>query len=337
MIEVGRAPASEAPIRSAAPHSSDPRIVVVDDDPKSAKTVLRVMRAITGDVHRADSMAAAAEGLFDLLLVNYDALESSPRECFVEAFPELIRRGKVLLYADPGQADHFGLLLQRIGLTNFIASNHALDRGELLVTARKLVGADPFAVEKYLTWGAKVRRFTLRSSGEIEPLVHSALEFAREADALGRIVMQYGNVVSELLSNALYNAPRDPHGRPLHQHRSRRDEVSLPADDQAELCLAFDGTHLAVSVRDPYGSLCATKVLAYLAKCFRGGPGQIDQKVGGAGLGLFCAFTSVSRLVFNVAPGRSTEAIGLLDVRGSYRDFARCGKSFNIFVDQTSG
>ncbi|MEM9452653.1 MAG: hypothetical protein AAGF11_00640 [Myxococcota bacterium] len=336
MIEADHAPEGGVPIRSATSPSSDPRIVVMDGDPQSARDVVRVMRAITGDVYREGSMTAAAEGVFDLLLVNYEPLDSRSRECLVEAFPELTRRGKVLLYADPRQADHFGLLLQRIGLTNFIASDHALDWGELLVTARKLLGADPFAVEKYLTWGAKVQRSTLRSSGEIEPLVRSAIEFAREANALRRIVMQYGNVVSELLSNALYNAPRDPRGRPLHQHRSRRDEVSLPADDEAELCLAFDGTHLAVSVRDPYGSLTADKVLAYLAKCFRGGPEQIDQKAGGAGLGLYCAFTAVSRLVFNVAPGRSTEAIGLLDVRGSYRDFARRGKSFNVFVEEAS-
>ena len=44
-------------------------------------------------------------------------------------------------------------------------------------------------------------------------------------------------------------------------------------------------------------------------------------------------FDSLNHLVLNIRPGQMTEVIGLIDVRGSYRNFVKRGKSFNIFLD----
>ena len=42
-------------------------------------------------------------------------------------------------------------------------------------------------------------------------------------------------------------------------------------------------------------------------------------------------------MVINLKPGRATEILGLIDVRGTYKDFATRGKSFNVFVDDAAG
>jgi signal transduction histidine kinase len=94
-----------------------------------------------------------------------------------------------------------------------------------------------------------------------------------------------------------------------------------------------DGKRLALSVQDPFGSLDAAKVIDYLTKCFRRGDDQIDQKEGGAGLGLYLMYESLSHFVVNIHAGRRTELIGVVDITGSYREFARRSKSFNVFLE----
>jgi hypothetical protein len=69
-----------------------------------------------------------------------------------------------------------------------------------------------------------------------------------------------------------------------------------------------------------------------MRKCFAGGPNQVDTKLRGGGLGLYYAFQSLNHLILNVAPGRRTEIIGLLDISGTFRDYALQPKSFNVFI-----
>jgi hypothetical protein len=58
---------------------------------------------------------------------------------------------------------------------------------------------------------------------------------------------------------------------------------------------------------------------------------------GGAGIGLFRVFQSLSKFVVNVAPGRCTEVIALLDLRLNMKKFRQVPKSFHIFIAEPAG
>jgi len=58
----------------------------------------------------------------------------------------------------------------------------------------------------------------------------------------------------------------------------------------------------------------------------------VDQKKGGAGLGLYFLLNLVHHFVVNIVPGKATEAIGLLEVTRSYREYSSRARSFNVFV-----
>jgi hypothetical protein len=73
--------------------------------------------------------------------------------------------------------------------------------------------------------------------------------------------------------------------------------------------------------------------LQYLVRCLRHEDDTPGSDKGGAGLGLYMTFDCLNHLVLNIAAGVKTEVIGLIDIRGSYRDFVNRGKSFNIFLD----
>jgi hypothetical protein len=58
--------------------------------------------------------------------------------------------------------------------------------------------------------------------------------------------------------------------------------------------------------------------------------GSVEFSEGATGGGLATAFRASSQLVANVVPGRLTQFIGLLDVKGSYRQIVERGHSIHV-------
>jgi len=193
-----------------------------------------------------------------------------------------------------------------------------------------LLRGNIFGLEKYFPWGLEPRRFYLRTSSQKDEALREAEAYAAEVGIRSRFATLLCTVVDELVSNAIYHAPV---GQGRHAHVRRDQEVTLDQAEAIEVKLVCDGRRLGVSVADPFGTLTRERLLAYLSKCFRKGADQIDEKEGGAGLGLYCVFQSLSHLVVNISPGKQTEVVGLIDVGGSFRDFAARNKSFNVFLD----
>src|SRR5439155_4525361 len=110
-------------------------------------------------------------------------------------------------------------------------------------------------------------------------------------------------------------------------------EEGVPAErEKIEVTYCCDSKTLAVATSDPFGSLTRTQGLEYLARCFKKQEEQVVISSGGSGLGFYLMFDAVSKLVVNISPGRRTEVIGLIDIRGSFKEFTSRSKSFNLFV-----
>ncbi|OGQ13269.1 MAG: hypothetical protein A2138_07205 [Deltaproteobacteria bacterium RBG_16_71_12] len=177
-----------------------------------------------------------------------------------------------------------------------------------------------------------LRHLTVRGSVEREALLAAARDFALAAGAQGRFADLLCNACDELLTNALYNAPVDREGKPRFAHLSRTTPVQLEPSEAIAVTFASDGVDMGISVVDPFGSLAVPTITQYLAKCLRRGSDLVDDKEGGAGLGLYYVFEAVSHFVVNLQVDEKTEMIGIVDVRGRYKDFLQRPKSFNVFV-----
>ena len=86
--------------------------------------------------------------------------------------------------------------------------------------------------------------------------------------------------------------------------------AAIPA---IEVQYGCSGRYFGVSVRDGGGSLTRARLLDYLGRA-KSGAAHIETKAGGAGLGLISVLRSVSKLVFNLDPGNSTEVIAIFDM-----------------------
>lgn len=296
------------------------------------KEMARVARTALTEVHISSSLEEAPSDEWDLVVVDYEVLSPPTRAVVFERFARQCSDGRLLLCMGESQRTDLAPLLQGHTLTHLLAGSGQVDPAEFLITVQKILGREIFGIEKYFPWGSEVQRFTLQRASDRFATIRAAAEFAEKNGTQGRFVELFQTATDELTTNALYNAPVDDEGVRSSSHLSRTEEVELPADKPVQVTLCADGSKLGIAVADAYGSLKPDTVVSYLSKCFRRGPDQVDEKQGGAGLGLYYLFESLSQFVINVAPGERTEMMGILDIRGRYKDFSERPKSFNVFL-----
>src|SRR5262249_55940400 len=114
--------------------------------------------------------------------------------------------------------------------------------------------------------------------------------------------------IDEMLMNALYDAPVGADGEPLFAGIPTRARIMQKTDRSVSVSYASDGKHLAVSVRDTFGSLGRHVVLRHLYKGIHVAD-PVERKAGGAGLGLYLIARSATAVYFHVLPSIATEVV----------------------------
>ncbi|HLG20896.1 MAG TPA: hypothetical protein VI895_13910 [Bdellovibrionota bacterium] len=303
------------------------------EDPALQRTVHRALAATGCNVFVAsggdDAQRYLAAGC-DLVLLNYDEGGESVRALA----NQLLSRQDcpTVLLSQKKEKEHLIHLFSHDQLRNLIARNNEVSEAELMITTEKLLRQDIFGMEKYLTWGAHLEEEPVHDSLEKTDQVARVGRFVEQLKCDARFVKAAQVVADELLMNALYDAPIGADGKSLYAHKPRSERVTLSSKDQATLRYGSDGRYFAIACRDHFGSLRAQTVVQYLKKCFLHDENQVDTKAGGAGVGFYMVFQSLSQMIINIEPGKMTETIGLIDIRTSYRDTKMRTKSFNIFI-----
>jgi hypothetical protein len=188
---------------------------------------------------------------------------------------------------------------------------------ELLATVQKLIRDDAFGLEKYVTWGAEVRRYILEDTRDRDTAVS---ELAKDVVAVGlpdRVGSMVSVIADELIANALYAAPVDDGGARFRADEPRDQTRVLAGRDLVTLRWATDARYLAIEVRDRWGTMDPTAVTAKLT--------------GKESMGLPLAYACCNQFVISVAPEAMTEVIALLDVRYKPTELGRAA-SFHMFT-----
>jgi hypothetical protein len=315
------------------------RILFYDPDPKVRRVAERALIATGSDVELAsdeDGLAACIEkNGYDLMMLNFDPpLGKDPKWSeILDKMASRFPRTRLVLHATAQSEDYLPVLSERRFVRNLIAKNEEpLEPDELIVTAEKLLRNDLFGLDKYLQWGVEPYRLAIRDSRDKAGYVKEVARYANRLGCNDRTVEMIETVVDELATNAIFNAPRDANGKPRYAHLSRREHVILEPHEVGTLEFACDGNFIAVSQTDPFGALTHDVIVSYLNRCLTRGPQQLSDASGGAGIGLFRVFQSLSKFVVNIDPGRKTEVISLVDLRVSMKRFRALPKSFHIFI-----
>ncbi|HVE81538.1 MAG TPA: hypothetical protein VND93_01770 [Myxococcales bacterium] len=293
------------------------RVLVVQSDKKLRKLISRALLGTGAVVQSVDTSEQGLEILsdaHDLLLVDWNsagmaaaAVKKAPKLQVVltttQSLFEEVGRGLVEMPVS-------GVLIRNIFGTSDSGDPSAIQ--ELVITAGKLLTGDVFGVEKYLSWGSMVREEAVTHSRDRERIIELVGEYASACGLRPNVRTAAQTLTDELLMNAIWDAPVDANGKPKYAHLSRTEPVALLPNERVAVRYGNDANVFAVSVVDQFGRLDSDLAFRYLKKCFAKGEDQIDQKQGGAGLGLYFAFLATNTFVFNVSPQKRTEAIGLI-------------------------
>ena len=315
------------------------RILFFDPDPRARRVAERSLAATGSEVRSAvdpDELSTLLndEG-WDLIMLSFDPpLRDDPS--WVERLGDFEQRWpktKLVLHSTAPTEDYLPLMASRPFLRNIIAKNDdPLEPDELIITAEKLLRGELFGLQKYLLWGVEPYRVEIRDSRLKQDYIQNVASYALTLGCNERVVELVETVVDELVTNAIYNAPRTASGEAKYARLSRREPVALADDEVGHLEFACDGDYIAIAQIDPFGALTRDTVVSYLNRCLVKGPEQISDASGGAGIGLYRVFQSLSKFIINIDPGHRTEVICLLDLRLTMKRFRQAAKSFHIFI-----
>lgn len=314
------------------------RILFFEPDAGTCRTAERALTATGSKVDVVQDLGGALDSMalggYDLYILNCDeAYRNDPR--FLAALEKVDAAGcgRIVLLVSGSTETYLPLLRRMPSIRNLVARNDGpLEPEELIVTAGKLMRKDIFGIDKYLMWGIEPYTIELREARKKPEYLRQVVGYAEELGCTQRMIDLADGIADELITNAIFNAPRDADGKPKYAHLSRKEPVVLEDHEVGTLSFACDGNHLAIGSTDPFGALSVDTVVGYLNRCMVKGPEQMSEASGGAGLGIHRMFSSLSKFVVNLEPGKRTEVIALVDLRLSIRQFRLATKSFHVFV-----
>lgn len=152
------------------------------------------------------------------------------------------------------------------------------------------------------------RRIRLTHASSRVERLEKMTDFFQTHGVGSRTLQQLRDAAEELLTNAFYDAPVAAGA--LRGPVSRSQDISLPDDSPCDLAYACREDLAIVRVRDPFGSLSRRRLVEVLSRCARTDMKvEVDETMGGAGLGMWRIFSGASFVGIVVVKNRRTEVL----------------------------
>jgi len=242
-------------------------------------------------------------------LAIFDARSEMPDRRFLGQVPKSAH----VIYIVPGEDLAMRVqLFEDMRVTSLFCYDERFDDDEFISSATKALHGEIFGLQKYFPWGVTTFSMVVKSYEEKGRAIEIMMRYAQMAGVRGPVRDRIQLVADELMMNALYHAPVDARGQEKYRGMTQKQLAQLPEVNPIQVQYGCSGRYFGVAVRDGGGSLHRDRALEYLVRARSGA--QMEQKASGAGLGLISVLHSVSKLVFNLAPGYSTEVIALFDM-----------------------
>lgn len=308
--------------------------VLLADTNKKQQVIAKMALGGTGVV--LDIVTTADEGKAKLEAQIYDLIvfDTANIELANLAFEKNPKVGLVLMTSD--QIPTYLPALKALKSTPHIVSRDDSDRTftvkNIVTTVTKLLSRDFFGLEKYISWGVDVQTMPVVSSKQRAQIIADVNAYFEKLGVRRANRDRVQCVLEEMLMNAIYDAPIDKEGKSIYNHLPRTVDLNLKPEEQGMVRFATDGMLIAVSVQDPFGSLKGSTILRYLEANYGGTAHDMNaqENKGGAGRGLHQIVENSDLVVFNVDPGKKTEAIALFNVE--VKEKAQQNPSFHLFI-----
>lgn len=283
-------------------------------EPEKRQLVLAKMAVGCTGVH-LDAVSTIEEARALIATKKYDAVISD--EIGIDLCSEVsaaFPNTKFILMCSKSARENLEFLHQHMNVK--ICITRDLEKRNLtvkliLATLSKVLNQDYFGVEKYLSWGVDVHTEIIKASTQRLGINEKMKDYLKKMGIRATILDRVFTVAEEMMMNSVYDAPVDSSGRPLFNHLTRKNDIVLDTHQFSKMSYACDGDYLAISVRDPFGSLRSKTIIEYLKSCYDGKAGSLNEQKGGAGRGLHQIIEGSDFTIFNLKKLNKTEVIAL--------------------------
>ncbi|MCA9667983.1 MAG: serine/threonine protein kinase [Myxococcales bacterium] len=232
----------------------------------------------------------------DLLLADGD-------EASVARLTEAKIADRTLLYSEVDVTDPaLPALIERV--PHLTIGNKPLEPQVIATALRWIELGEGVGVERAVL-GSGVQVVEVVSSALVTQYVEGVLEDAKSQGVRDWALNGLAELCEELIMNGIFHAPVDGSGNHVYADTPRSHVVELRPGHCPVLRWAVLPRFVAVSVRDPFGSLLASDVVSYLASA------SSTKKKHGAGKGLQIAWRAARHLIVGSAPNAWCEVLAL--------------------------
>lgn len=152
------------------------------------------------------------------------------------------------------------------------------------------------------------RRIRLTHANRRSERIDRMSEFFAAHNVGPRSIQVLSDAAEELLTNAFYDAPAA--AKVFKKPVPRTQDVRLPDDSACDLAYGVRDDLAVVRVRDPFGSFQRGRLVEVLERCAQTDMSvQVDESMGGAGLGMWRLFSTASFVAISVMKDRHTEIL----------------------------
>lgn len=223
---------------------------------------------------------------------------------------EGLRPKNVVAIATESLAAAIGLLAPYPWLSHVISATmleHPLVTEHLQNLFESLMDRKP----RLLDWlGPEVsgRRVRLTHASKRAARLDRMADYLESNGVSDRTIDVLRNATEELMTNAFYDAPVAAGA--IDGPISRTLDVELPDEFACDLAYGCRDDLAIVRVKDPFGSLSRDRLVEVLTRCAQTGMSvEVDESMGGAGLGMWRIFSNATFVAISVAENRHTEIL----------------------------
>lgn len=196
-------------------------------------------------------------------------------------------------------------------ISNIISKSTPFNFDEFNSVVKNLVTEQIFGLENYMLPDFQILgEYSISNSSqinEVEDCVVSIISKFHKVEPFVNILLE------ELITNAIYHAPVDEHGKEKYEKHSR---VLLDESEAVKLVVGRDLEKYGVSVMDTSGKLTKQQVLYRIDRHIHG-EGLLDEN----GRGLHMSRIYSDRFVINIKKDTATEAIFMNYLDDKYKGF----------------
>lgn len=267
------------------------------------------------------------ESLDDKTIVLADERAAPPVEELLKTVP----RARLLWIGQRNDQEHIQFIHEH-RLHHLIGLDAQRTPWEAQLQIQKMFSGKLWGLGNYLASGTITDGFSLSESQKRGvDHIQEILKVQDWSEFFDSPVDHLALIANELVSNALYNGPEEKRHTSAHYPIDRKDPVFLKGSELVQVNLGIDTHAVGLSVMDCFGTLDWQKTVESLHRGFQ--EKTVQQKKGGAGLGLYLAFSHGNQFIINRRAGVRTEVICLIEKNRRYRQYKARLKSFHFFEE----